>query len=142
MTSITYKNLDTRLANFEETLNTLGYIPIVSTASGSVRIVYGSLETVAGNVSCVYKGCQYFITGNREHRNQAAAHYLYAVHGALNVQRGIVEFVPIIGNTVVFLYDKAARLRANYTYEQISPKTLPIFDPSKSETLYGRTLIS
>jgi len=133
MTSITYKNLDDRLANFEKTLNTLGYIPLVSSLSGTGRIVYGSVETLAGNVSCAYKSCQYFITGNREHRNQAAAHFWYAVHGVLNVQRGGCEFVPFIGNLATLLYDQAARLRANYTYEEISPYILPIFDPSKSE---------
>ena len=133
MTSITYKNLDDRLASFEQILNTLGYIPLVSSISGTGRIVYGSVETLAGNVSCTYKSCQYFITGNREHRNQAAAHFWYAVHGVMNVQRGGWEFVPIIGNLSTFLYDKAVRLRANYTYEEISDHTLPIFDPSKSE---------
>jgi len=126
---MTYKSLDNRLANFEKTLNTLGYWPVISSISGPVRAIYGGVEEMAGSVACVYKSCQYVITGNPEHRNQAAAHYWYAVHGQLNAQRGAIEFVPIIGNLSTLFYDKAMGLRANYTYEELTTRILPIFEP-------------
>jgi hypothetical protein len=66
MDYISQKNLDNRLANFEKTLNTLGYIPIVSNLSGTGRIAYGSVAILAGNVSCAYKSCQYLITWESE----------------------------------------------------------------------------
>jgi hypothetical protein len=132
MSSVTYKNTDNRLADFEHTLNTLGYIPVVSTISGAGRIGYGSVESVAGSTACAFKSCQYFITGSPEHRNEAAAYYWYAVHGQMNINRGVIEMIPFFGNAATFLYDKGARLRANYTYEMLAPRVLPIFEPGKS----------
>ncbi len=135
MSSITYQKLDQRLANFENTFNKLGYIPIVSTITGSTRALYGTAELTAGiGLQCL-KGAQYFITANPEHRNEAAAGYWYAFHGAHNINRGAIECVPVIGNISTILYDHILCLRMNYTFERISLDTLPILESKEPDPI-------
>ncbi|CCB86039.1 MULTISPECIES: hypothetical protein [Parachlamydia] len=72
-------------------LNRLGYIPIISSFSGTARAGLGSFHTVV-HLSCA-------IVGNRKHN------LLEAKLGAKNVARGLVEMIPLIGNVALFLTD-------------------------------------
>lgn len=135
MSSITYQKLDQRLANFENTFNKLGYIPLASTITGPIRALYGTTQVTAGVCLHYFKAAQYFITANPEHRNEAAAGFWYQLHGYNNISRGVVEFIPIVGNVSTILYDNVLCLRINYTFERISPDMLPLWESKTSDAV-------
>jgi hypothetical protein len=94
--------LDASLKCFEKTLNVFGYIPIISTISGSIRAVYGKVELISGlgiaaisSLSCSY--------------NRNVDHGLeLAVHGLANICRAAVEIIPFV-NWLCIPYDLANR---------------------------------
>lgn len=131
MTTPAYQNAEQRYANLENTLGNFGYVPVVSSFTGPARAIYGIIQTIVGSVTSVFKGVQYFITRDPEHRNQAAANHWYTVHGNMNITRGSIEFMPVFGNLATFFYDTVIGLRANYTYEKLPSGVDPLFE-SKS----------
>lgn len=131
MSTRAYRVAEQRYANLETTLNCWGYIPIASSFSGALRGLIGSVQTVVANIGLGLKGCQYFCTRNSQHRKQAASYFMYGIHGAMNVTRGGIESIPIVGNLLTLIYDSLIGLRANYTYEVLPSGVDPIFENIK-----------
>ncbi len=133
MTTLSFRNAEQRYANLEQTLNFWGYIPVASTASGVVRGFLGLVQTTLSNIAFIFKGCQYFLTRDPEHRNEAAAYFWYSVHGEMNGVRGGIETVPVVGNAATLAYDKLIGLRANYTHETLPSGTDPLFESATAK---------
>lgn len=74
-------------------LNDLGMLPVVSTFTGCGRYLLGLIHTI------VHLSCAIFDGINREH------HLEEAKLGAINVARGVVEMVPVVGNLAVLIVD-------------------------------------
>lgn len=74
-------------------LNLLGYIPGVSTVSGSIRTLLGIIHTIVHLVAAIF---------NAKNR---AYHLKEAGLGVRNIIRGLVEIIPIAGNITCLTYD-------------------------------------
>lgn len=74
-------------------LNTLGYIPVVSTISGLGRTLLGLVHTI------VHLACSIFSKNRDFHLEEAKL-------GAKNIGRGLVEAIPVIGNITMLIVDR------------------------------------
>lgn len=79
--------------------NVIGYIPVVGSVLGGLRIGYGAVKVVAGAVGGV--ACVVF-TGSDKGCGKIMA------SGALHIGRGSVELVPL-SCVVTYPYDNAVR---------------------------------
>jgi hypothetical protein len=75
----------------EEAFDYFGYIPIVSTISGGLRIQFGNLEMIAGIAFSVLAGLAFIFTRKEEFRKGSVSTLDFVVHGAVNVCRGFIE---------------------------------------------------
>lgn len=107
--------------------NKAGYFPILSTISGGGRITLGGLQSIFGTIGALFRGCTYFISRDPVQREYAAENYWQSIHGNMNIQRGLIESIPLLGNGLTFLYDKGIGLRVNYTHEKLPPNVDPIY---------------
>ena len=73
--------------------NAFGYMPIVSTFIGLGRTLLGLVHCVAHLAMAI------FDAPNR------ASHLKEATLGAMNMARGLVEIIPILGNIATYIYD-------------------------------------
>lgn len=90
-------------ASFESSTVTfikqLEYIPLVSTIVGIVRIVFGVLETIFGLFALPFQLARDAYKGK--------SHQFILIDGLANVVRGVVALKPIIGNIILYIYDRA-----------------------------------
>ena len=105
--------LDESFQSFEKMLNVFGYIPIVSSVSGSVRQVYGNVQVIGGLATAVLSSLS--------NQRQAEHGLEIAVHGIANMCRSSVEMVPFL-NLACIPYDMGNRfeyqsLKHRYYYE-------------------------
>lgn len=70
----------------------LGYIPVVSTVTGSARTILGLVHAVVHAVCLIF-------SADRDH------HYPQVILGAKNIGRGLVETIPVIGNIILAVID-------------------------------------
>jgi hypothetical protein len=91
-------SLDETLGGFEKGLNVLGYIPGVSTFSGTIRILYGKIEIISGLAIALISSCF------RANDRQIAHGMELVVHGIANLGRGLVELIPFF-NLICIPYD-------------------------------------
>lgn len=84
-------------------LKVLDYIPIVSTISGIVRIIFGGLETVLGL-------CLLTVQLIQRYYSQKRTPFLF-VDGFANIIRGSIAAQPVVGNIVSYLYDYSSTIR-------------------------------
>ncbi len=90
--------LDELLQDFEQTLNVFGYIPIISTFSGSIREAYGSIQVTAGIAFAI-------LSSLSQNNDRQAEHGVeIAIHGFTNMCRATVEAIPFI-NLITIPYD-------------------------------------
>lgn len=75
----------------DRALNYPGYVPGLSSVTGVFRMVLGVIEMVVGAIFAALF-CQSDEVGR-------------IINGALNVFRGAVETVPILGNVILITYD-------------------------------------
>jgi hypothetical protein len=101
--SIDFDQMDESLTLFESTLNTLGYIPIVSTFSGTARFIYGKVEAIVALAAVAFHFIG-SIAGYAGHEGQVAKALPYVVHGFANMGRAVVEMIPLINLSCIF-YD-------------------------------------
>ena len=83
-TVITDQNYDTQVSR----LNTLGYIPLVSTITGCCRALLGIIHAIVHLVVAIFS-------------KDTAYHLGQAALGGRNIARGLIEMVPIIGNVAL-----------------------------------------
>lgn len=94
-------------AAFEKTLNILGYIPLVSSFSGAIRII----SSVITLVSSAVKGplcaiADLFQKTPRGYSFRLQKHITYMGHSWANMFRGAIEFAFVFGNILTFSYDR------------------------------------
>lgn len=96
-----------------------GYIPIISTFTGATRVGYGLWKFLAGGFEAGGAVC---IEDRNLHYKQHSYAVLYkhpegyaqkcsykgaeaAADGIAHIFRGCIEIVPVVGNSLIYLYD-------------------------------------
>jgi len=117
--TITLREMDVHFQGVEGVLNWLGYIPLVSLVSGSLRVIYGTMEVGLGLLLAVKLFAESKISSDNEKLYlQEAQHQLqYVAHGFANIVRGWVEICFIVGNILTFIYDYF-EIRCKYSDEE------------------------
>jgi hypothetical protein len=93
-------------ANLEKTLNILGYIPLISCASGTVRVVISFLSFINSAVKlplCAI--ADLFQSTPRGYSYRIEKHLSYMGHSIANMVRGSLEQGLILGNIICYAYD-------------------------------------
>jgi hypothetical protein len=86
----------------DNTLNTLGYIPIVSNFSGGLRVFLGTIQAVAALAALMFG----LATNQFNMNGKTLAHMtLTIVSGIANMVRGTIEQLPLAGNLACYGYD-------------------------------------
>lgn len=108
-------------------LNTIGYIPFVSTISATVRTLYAKAQIITGIVLSVVLLIQSLFTKDCKEADRIQADavhaFKYCLHGITNLFRSVVEFLPIGGLVIGLPYDKCCHLRYDYPSFQKDPQT-------------------
>lgn len=120
------------IAFTEEVLGFLGYIPVISDYSAYGRITLAAL--------LILRGSYILISSENTSKEYRMRHYVYILHGGLNLFRAFVTLIPIIGSGVTLFYDfvfstpipgsssrKAGRLKYPGEYK----KNQPLYDELK-----------
>lgn len=107
-------NLNKTLNSFEGGLNIAGYIPIVSTFSGSLRINYGKLEVIGSIVAAALITVRALFLANASDRDRELKRAIdvfthYSLHGIANIIRGILEVVPFVSLVTCLPYDLSGK---------------------------------
>jgi hypothetical protein len=104
--NIFYEAREQYQTSLEKKLNTLGYVPIVSCFSGFGRILYGLVYLVQDVANVVFLGIQSLSKGRSNKEGFKANRYLlYCIHDLFNIQRGLGEAIPFIGNIAWSIHD-------------------------------------
>lgn len=88
----------------ELSLNVIGYIPILSLGSATIRALYATVQIVAGIAFGILSNFISLFSSDTE-KKRFIVPFKYAFHGVLNFQRALIETVLIVGNVGCFLYD-------------------------------------
>ncbi len=89
----------------------LEYIPIVSSIVGIARVAFGLLQTLFGIVALPFQLCRDAYKGK--------SHPFILLNGLSNIVRGVIAFKPIIGNIILYVYDKMMEKKVHHI--QICP---------------------
>ncbi len=111
------KEINAFFIGIEEAFRVPGYIPVISTITGFVRMVALSfIQSLAGLVFLIAGLCvgvlmQIFGQKTTAQRWLKCATFgaYHCVHASFNFYRGTVEVVPVVGNLAVYFYDKAMK---------------------------------
>ena len=124
-------NLNKTLNSFEGGLNVAGYVPIVSTFSGALRINYGKLEVIGAIVAAVLITARALFLVNTSDRDRELKRALdvftcYTLHGIANIFRGILETIPLISLVTCLPYDLYGK-RFAYPVSSHALENQPLF---------------
>jgi hypothetical protein len=75
----------------------LEWIPIVSNIVGTVRGIFGAIQVVVGIFTLAFEFIYAVSTGQ--------SHIYLIAKGAINILRGVVAEICILGNIALYLYD-------------------------------------
>ncbi len=81
--------------------------PLVSTITGSGRVIYGLVELITGLIKSIIFGVKKLIVSDNELEALEKKFEGACVHiffGSANIVRGVVEAIPLV-NLLVFGYD-------------------------------------
>lgn len=125
-------NLNKTLNSFEGGLNVAGYVPIVSTFSGTLRIAYGKLEVIGAIVAAALIAVRALFLNNahdreRELRDAVKVLINYSLHGYANIIRGTLEVIPLVSLVTCLPYDLSGK---RFAY--------PVNLPAENQPLLGR----
>ena len=112
-----YALQDRDQASFEKTLNVLGYIPIISSGSGAVRVISSLMTLISSAVKiplCAI--ADLFQKNPKGYTFRIQKHIAYIGHSWANIFRGVVEIAVGFGNILTFAYDRLAG-RISYPVE-------------------------
>ncbi len=106
----TEKELNNIQGVVETGLNYAGYIPLVSTLSGAIRINYGKIEVIGAIASAALIAIRAFANDSQTERAEQLNLALqvitaYSLHGIANIFRGILEMVPFLSLVTCLPYD-------------------------------------
>lgn len=85
-------------------LNPLGMIPVIGTATGAVRKLMGTIQTISFlALSVLHLMKSIFDKDQRSaHFEKAKNDFTRSIHGIVNIGRGTLEMIPIVGNLFSF----------------------------------------
>jgi hypothetical protein len=116
---ISKDHLERVLAKAEEVLNLVGYIPLISLISATVRTLGGMLQLILG--VCFAAGHFFFLgfskTRKITHFFHLKASLAHALHGFCNVLRATIEAIPFLSLTLCLPYDRMLKKRFKYPIE-------------------------
>ncbi len=106
--------IDSGFEWFEHGLNTAGYLPIVSTVSGSLRVSFGKLEVIGAIVVAAFIAIKALFNPDPIEKYlqlEKATQILvkYSLHGAANVLRGTLEIFPLLSLVTCLPYDLSGK---------------------------------
>jgi hypothetical protein len=104
----TYDFYEQQRESFEKTINVFGYIPVISTFSGTLRMVVGGIALIKHVVAAVFCSiADLFGSNSNGYGYRVFKYSAYCIHDLCNVIRGGVELFPLAGNLITFIYDFA-----------------------------------
>ena len=111
--------LEKFLAQAEQTFNLVGYVPIISIASASVRSFGGILQAVTGTLFAIGIFCLLGFTKSRQmkHFVQLKISLSHIAHGVCNIIRAKIEAVPFLSLLICLPYDRFFNKRFRYAIE-------------------------
>lgn len=123
---LTQIQLDKTLAKAEEALNLVGYIPLVSLLSATLRSLGGMLQTLLSLIFAAVNFVAGFISKKPRHfRNfRLSVHYIF--HGIFNIIRAKIEAVPCLSLITCLPYDRLLKKRFKYPSENHSDDEMEI----------------
>lgn len=101
---------DDAMTQFENAMNVAGYVPILSTISGGLRMTYGNIEVVGAIVAAAFLAIQALFTSDSSAKsdlfNQSGKVLVkYSLHGFANCIRSVFESVPFLSLVTCLPYD-------------------------------------
>ncbi len=120
---LSYSRVDNHISKVEQFLNPIEWIPKISIAGGVIRILLGTMETVAGFALMVFKIMQGIVDGKVSTFQESQRGVVYSLHGCANIARGVVAVTPL--NLLLLVYD-AYIGRLNYQFEVMQEGVYPI----------------
>lgn len=117
-------NVENRVAQIEQFLNPIDWIPCIASFSGMVRILAAGVQVAAGFAFAALKCFYVVMTGRGSYSRALEEGFNYSFHGLANITRGSIAMIPIF-NMILFIYDKKVG-RVNYEGEKMNPKVYPI----------------
>ncbi len=119
----------------EKSLNVCGYVPIMSSLSALNRGLVGSIEIITGQVRFISQTSSLVcscLRGQSDIAHRSSEEALNALklsaYGIANINRSVVEAIPVLGNLTSYVYDHCD-LRLKY---QIKEENLSSFSDSVS----------
>ena len=107
---------DQNAAQIEGVFNKFGWIPVIGTMSGALRLTIGKIMIIVGLVMTVYQ-CMAACISNDPNGHQKAKEYAgYAAHGFMNMCRASIEMIPFVNTIVLVSYDLLIG-RFSYSHE-------------------------
>lgn len=115
--------LDKGIRSLEKILNVAGYIPFVSSISGTLRVALGKVEIIGAIAAGALLGIKGIFAPTAELRSTEINYAIgvaatYSLHGFANIGRGIVEVIPLFGNISTLVYDSLGN-RVQYPFEAV-----------------------
>lgn len=106
------------LAKSETALNLIGYIPVISSMSGLVRMVGGKIQALIGFFVAAFSLFTAFKSVNKFRALLIFRIGLeHLLHGICNLIRGSIETVPLLSLVLCLPYDHLLKKRFKYSSE-------------------------
>ena len=102
---------DFQMAELEKRMNTLGYIPLVSSSICCFRGYEGLAQIVLGIVGLAKEFFQSLRNKSPYFKERVSHCKGMIIHGSLNLLRAGFESLPFIGNILCAIYDSAHRFK-------------------------------
>ncbi len=119
MSSGLFVNANTALAQTEEFFNFYGRLPFISLLTGYVRENLGYIQAVGGAAGWAVLKASSLVVADKDAANAKASRaWEYGLHGLLNMGRGRVEQVFLLGNVATYVYDNVCKARFAYRREE------------------------
>lgn len=101
----------------EEVLNVMGYVPMISTASGAVRRIYAMVQIITGVALLIITALGSYFNNNKHLQELRHRFKGQIMNGLGNLTRATVEMVPFFGNITTMIYDNVMGCRQVYVSE-------------------------
>ena len=112
------------LAQAEQSLNLIDWIPYASSFSGMVRILASAVEVAAGVALAALRSIQILLTNSGTYSGAMEEGLLYSLHGLGNIARGALAMIPF-WNLLLIVHDTFLG-RMNYPDEKMEPGVYPL----------------
>ncbi len=112
------------IAQVEQGMNPIDWIPYISGVSGIVRATIGLVEVVAGLAFAALKTFHIILTGKGFYSDAISQGLTYSMHGLGNILRGEIAMTPF-WNLALFVYDKYVG-RMDYEEEMLKKGVYPL----------------